>query len=71
MIYPFKTIEQLKAAPFTELEMAHFNPKKRKVFCQYCKYAIETNLYGAKCGQCRSFLIEFVKSHFSDGKLAE
>lgn len=63
MTYPSKVP---KAPPFSEVD-ANYTPRMRAVFCQYCKYTIETNLYGAKCGQCKSFLIEYCKSHFPNG----
>lgn len=63
MIYPFKTIDQLKAPPYTELpdtSQILLRETRRIVYCQYCKYSVETILYGAKCGQCHSFLISNV-----------
>ncbi len=59
MVYPIKTEDQLLGKPYTEFSMEGLNVDrtKRMVYCQYCKYSIEVILYGAKCGQCRSFLI--------------
>lgn len=66
MNYPDKEPKEL---PFTEMSQNGLNQKNRKVFCQYCKYSIVTNLFGAQCGQCKSFLIEYVKSNFNDERL--
>lgn len=71
MLYPLKESVDLKAQPYSEIEIDKFNVEraKRIVYCQYCKYSVETRLYAVKCGQCRSFLIEYVLSHFNNGQL--
>lgn len=71
-MYPHKTVDQLKAPPYSEISQEGLNQDRatKKVYCQYCKYTIQTNLYGAKCGQCQSFLISIVPSHFNNGELA-
>lgn len=67
MIYPSKTNEQLKKVPFSDVaQTGNVDRLKRNVYCQYCKYTISTELMGARCGQCKSYLIDFVKSHFND-----
>jgi Zn finger protein HypA/HybF involved in hydrogenase expression len=69
MNYPIKVP---KEPPFSEIPQDSLNMERssRKVYCQYCKYSIEIKLYGAKCGQCKSYLIDYLTSHFTDGKLA-
>lgn len=37
-----------------------FNMKRRFVYCQYCKFYIETNLADAQCGKCNSNMIELL-----------
>lgn len=69
MNYPDK---EPKEPPYSEISQDGLNTdKKRKVYCQYCKYSIMTNLFAVKCGQCQSFLLEYVKSHFNNERLAD
>jgi hypothetical protein len=65
-------MEQLKAPPYSDFSQQGLrDDKQMKVYCQYCKYSIITNLHGAKCGQCKSFLISYLPSHFDNGQLVK
>lgn len=61
MTYPFKISDQLKEKPYSEIDQDKYTPKERIVYCQNCRYSININGYGMKCGQCKSFLIEMPK----------
>lgn len=54
--------------PYTTQSLVGVNLQsmERKVYCEHCKYYIQTNLPGAKCGICHSNLINVVKSHFTN-----
>lgn len=60
--------EQREGEPYTNqsLEGINLQAMKRTVYCEHCKYRIQTNLPGAKCGICHSNLINVVKSHFNN-----
>lgn len=61
-MYPKKTVDQLKAPPYSEVNQDGLNKERanRLVYCQYCKYSLETNIYGVRCGQCKSFMITYL-----------
>lgn len=50
-IFPFKDIE-----PFSD-STHPMNMKSRTVYCKYCRYSVNTDLPGPRCGKCKAYLI--------------
>ena len=60
--------ETTNEEPYSEYSLEGLNTDKmmRNVYCEYCKYTIETNLRIPKCGICSSPLINLLKSIMPD-----
>lgn len=56
--YPFKEHKDLLSKPYSDINQDKYTLKIRNVYCQNCHYETSINIYAAKCGQCKSFLIE-------------
>lgn len=48
--------------PYTNNEGEHCM-KPRLVYCKNCKYTVVTDMPGAKCGECKKFLITMLSRH--------
>lgn len=46
---------------YTNIDQSGLNMKSRRIYCQYCKFYIESNLAGAQCKKCNSNMINFPK----------
>lgn len=44
---------------FTNVTLSS-NLKVRTVYCQYCKFQIDTDMQGAQCKKCNSDLITYI-----------